>query len=268
MPKGMPWLRLYSEIIDDEKIRLLAFEDRWHYIAILCMKGDGLLDSGDNPELMMRKVSVKMGLAIREVDEVARRLSDVGLVDQNTLQPLKWNERQFKSDSSKERVKAFREKQKKQQLKITKQACNVTVTCQDTDTDTDKVLKASGDAICSPRKKKPNLTEQECQLIANHYNEKLGDRLPRAEIMSDKRIRLINARYKEALDTIGANGKVRYTDKESGIAWFGRLFHKATLRDSFYFGDNDRGWTATFDWMLSPKAFTELIEFVPPRKEQ
>lgn len=39
-----PWLRLYTEAVDDEKLRLLAFEDRWHFIAILCCKGKGIID--------------------------------------------------------------------------------------------------------------------------------------------------------------------------------------------------------------------------------
>ena len=41
----LPWFRLYAEAIDDEKLRLLAFEDRWHFIALMCCMGQGILDS-------------------------------------------------------------------------------------------------------------------------------------------------------------------------------------------------------------------------------
>ena len=34
----MQWFRLYAGIVDDEKLRLLAFEDRWHYVALLALK--------------------------------------------------------------------------------------------------------------------------------------------------------------------------------------------------------------------------------------
>lgn len=140
--KSLPWFRLYTETVDDEKLRLLAFEDRWHFIALLCLKGQGLLDEGG--PLLMRKVAVKLGLDTRALEEVARRLAEVGLIDQNTFQPLAWDKRQMKSDSSAERVKAFRER-KKQVNKSDEKApktggngyCNVTVTAQDTDTDTD-----------------------------------------------------------------------------------------------------------------------------------
>ncbi|AXE31610.1 hypothetical protein DK842_17905 [Chromobacterium phragmitis] len=112
--KNLPWLRLYTEMVDDEKLRLLAFEDRWHYVALLCLKGSGLLDDACSADLKQRRVAVKLGLSVREVEEVARRLAEVELIDRDTLQPLGWEGRQFPSDKSTDRVKAFRERQKKQ----------------------------------------------------------------------------------------------------------------------------------------------------------
>ena len=268
MAKNLPWFRLYAEIIDDEKIRLLAFEDRWHYIAILSMKGSGLLDSGDSKDLLMRKVSVKMGLASREVDEVARRLADVGLVDKDSLQPLAWNERQFKSDSSNERVKSYRERQKKQQVTTKKRECNVTVTVQDTDTDTDKHKKllSSDDDAGSVKVKKNHLTTAQCQLIVDQYNERLSDELPAVQMLNKKRESAIRARYSEMVNTVGANRKTRFTNFDEGVIWFGRVFAKAKMK-THWMGENDQNWKANFDWLMTPSRFTELIEFVPPRKE-
>lgn len=81
MSKQLPWVRLYTRTVDDDKLKLLAFEDRWHFIALLCLKGEGLLDKGDAPSLLMRKVAVKLGLDVRSLEEVARRLAEVGLSD-------------------------------------------------------------------------------------------------------------------------------------------------------------------------------------------
>lgn len=145
-----PWFRMYSEAIDDEKLLLLAFEDRWHFVTLLCCKNKGILDEGPL-DLIWRKVAVKAGLDLRSLEEVARRLSEVGLIDQKTLQPLAWESRQFQSDSSRLRVAAFRERKKNNDLHIEnvtteelKQSCNVTVTVQETDTDTDTELKDLG----------------------------------------------------------------------------------------------------------------------------
>ena len=111
---SLPWFRTYTRLIDDEKLKLLAFEDRWHFMALLCCKGQGILD---NPgELMRRKVAVKLGLAVRELDEVVRRLSEVGLIDADTLQPVAWDKLQFVSDSDptrNERQARYRERVKR-----------------------------------------------------------------------------------------------------------------------------------------------------------
>src|SRR5690606_40737936 len=102
---NMPWFRAYTEMVDDEKLRLLAFEDRWHYVALLCLKGQGVLDNAD--PLMLRKVAVKLGVDLRTLEDVARRLEEVGLIDAETLQPLGRDKRQMKSDSSSERVARY-----------------------------------------------------------------------------------------------------------------------------------------------------------------
>lgn len=113
MPDSLPWFRLYTEIVDDEKVRLLAFEDRWHFVALMCCKGKGLL-AGDGP-LTRRKVAVKLGLDVRELGEVARRLGEVGLIDPETLEPTAWDRRQFLSDQDptrNERQRRFRKRAK------------------------------------------------------------------------------------------------------------------------------------------------------------
>lgn len=84
--KTLPWFRMYHEALDDEKLRLLAFEDRWHFVALLCCKAKGILDEGSS-DLMRRKVAVKLGLSLSELDDVIEKIASVGLVDSKTLQP-------------------------------------------------------------------------------------------------------------------------------------------------------------------------------------
>ena len=156
--KHLPWFRFYTEAIDDEKLGLLAFEDRWHFVALLCLKGKGVLDDEPDAEMLARKVALKMGLTLAELEKVAGRLARMGLIDKDTFQPRAWDDRQMKSDSSAERVKAFRERKKQ-----AKQAGNVTVTAQEEDTDTDTDKEDSyeslspgfpGDDAAKPEKKK------------------------------------------------------------------------------------------------------------------
>lgn len=111
---ALPWFRLYHRTIDDDKLRLLAFEDRWHFIALCCLKADGLLDEPDS-DIRTRRIAVKMGVQVRELDEIGRRLREVDLVD-DMLCPVSWEELQQRSDSSSERVKKHRENKRKAAL--------------------------------------------------------------------------------------------------------------------------------------------------------
>lgn len=134
-----PWFRLYSEIISDEKLLLLAFEDRWHYIAILALKSADVLDPTD--PLLARKIAVKLGVQLTVLDEIKRRLMDVGLIDAD-WQPTGWAKRQFVSDktdpTAAKRMRTFREKnRKKEESTVTDRNDTVTLRPPEADTDTD-----------------------------------------------------------------------------------------------------------------------------------
>lgn len=113
--KNYPWFRMYAEAVDDDKLRLLAYEDRWHFVALLCIKTQGVLDE-PNPELRLRRIGVKLGLASLELEAAMDRLTAVGLIDRDTWEPIKWEERQYKSDSvdptAADRMRRFRERKK------------------------------------------------------------------------------------------------------------------------------------------------------------
>lgn len=110
--RGMPWFRLYAEVVDDPKLRLLAFEDRWHFVALLALKCSGVLDGAADLGLLHRMAAVKLGVQVRELETIAKRLAEVSLIDAETLQPTAWDRRQAPSDSSRDRTKEWRERQR------------------------------------------------------------------------------------------------------------------------------------------------------------
>ena len=127
--KKNPWFRMYSDFIFDEKIEFLAFEDRAHYVFILCMKNLGLLDKEYlQPGMLDRVVARRLGLYGEAFEAARKRLVEAGLIDYK-FQPVAWDKRQFVSDTSVERTKAYRERMKRHG--------DVTVTAQEADTDTD-----------------------------------------------------------------------------------------------------------------------------------
>ncbi|WP_406626124.1 hypothetical protein [Acidovorax sp. SDU_ACID1] len=161
----MPWFRAYTKMVDDEKLRLLAFEDRWHFVAILCLKGAGVLD--ENDPLLMRKVAVKLGLDLRALDEAVRRIAEVGLIDRETLQPIKWDELQMRSDAdttAAERKRRQRQRQREASHSSTdpdpgdgenrdtevSRVTGTDVTRTDTDTDKEEDIAVSLDVVGAP----------------------------------------------------------------------------------------------------------------------
>jgi len=136
---SLPWFRVYADIVDDEKLRLLAYEDRWHFVALLACKAQGILDIEASGQMIRRRVAVKLGVQASELDEVVRRISEVGLISKKNMQPTGWDSRQFLSDHSKERTRKYREN--KETSDVTTPSLRrhdaVTVTPPDTDTDTD-----------------------------------------------------------------------------------------------------------------------------------
>ena len=100
------------------------------------------------------------------------------------------------------------------------------------------------------------------QQILQTYNEVLGDKLPKAQLLNDKRRRVIAGRWKEMLNSQDPSGKVRFTDTASGLAWFAKFFAKVAL-NPHWLGENDRGWRADLDWILKPDNFLRILEWRP-----
>jgi hypothetical protein len=130
----MRWFRFYDDAINDPKILKLPDASRWHWTALLCIasKHDGFLPSTEDVALMMR-VKTSAAAAIIATMKAAGLLD---LVD-GRYAPHNWSGRQYKSDSSAERVKRHRDKQR-----------NVTITVQnrtesETEQKEDKIVEGA-----------------------------------------------------------------------------------------------------------------------------
>ncbi|WP_175725142.1 hypothetical protein [Burkholderia ambifaria] len=109
--KAMPWFRMYTDFLNDPKMISLAFEDQRHFVGVLALKGDGTLDNMCAPDLMNRIVAQRLWIDYAVIGEVKKRLAAAGLIDDN-WQPLAWEKRQMRSDTSTDRVRAHRAKAK------------------------------------------------------------------------------------------------------------------------------------------------------------
>lgn len=116
-PPSRPWLRLYVEITRDLKIRGMKPEHRWLWVTVMCMASSspirGCLMVGSLPaslddiadEAALPVAKVRNGMAELERRELVERPDGVWML-------TNWDARQFETDRSTERVKAFRERRR------------------------------------------------------------------------------------------------------------------------------------------------------------
>lgn len=138
----MRWFRFYDDAINDPKILKLPDASRWHWTALLCIasKNNGVLPATDDIALMLRVTNAKAAAIIAE-------LVAAGLLDRtgDGFAPHNWNGRQYKSDSSAERMKRHRDKKRD----VTS---DVTVTVQNrTESETEQKEDKIGEARAPSR---------------------------------------------------------------------------------------------------------------------
>lgn len=103
------WLRINEDCIDNPKILKLPEALRWQWVALLCVasKNDGVLPPIDDVALCLRVPEAKAAEFITKLVK-ARLLDRQG----DVFVPHNWDKRQFKSDSSYDRVKKYRDKRR------------------------------------------------------------------------------------------------------------------------------------------------------------
>lgn len=94
-----------------------------------------------------------------------------------------------------------------------------------------------GECVGQEEKPVSKKTQIDYQAVLSAYNTTLGDRLPQAEALNDKRRRAIKRLLTE----------LKEPTVEAVENYFAAFAERAP---KFYFGENDRGWRASFDYLL------------------
>lgn len=157
------WFRLYDDMIHDAKILRLSDEMFRAWITLLCLasKNEGKLPPAADIAATLREKQTKVATWIAA-------LRGGGLLDEvdGVFVPHNWEGRQFKSDSSNERVKRYRQRK-----------CNVTeavtVTAPETEADTEQ-KQSRTDTRDGLQKREGDF----CQAIVRTYAECNSPTLP------------------------------------------------------------------------------------------
>ena len=177
---NMPWLRLYTEFASDPVIQSLSYADQRHYICLLCLKGQGVIDRKISQPA--RERIIFRGLGLSEIDAlgVKDRLQEQGLIDKN-WQIAGWNKRQFISDHSTQRTRKYRKT--KETGNGLSQSRKRIGDGPDTDTDTLRIsdptdppeVGTSASLPAEPQKEVSNrINGDDCKAVLSYLNLQVG----------------------------------------------------------------------------------------------
>jgi hypothetical protein len=241
------WFRFYADALHNPKVQSLSPKMFKFWVNILCIasSNDGLLPNQNEIAFYLRLKISTISFCINHLIE--KKL----LIDSDGLRPYNWEKRQYKSDTSKERTKKYRER--------LKEDCDVTDTVTVTPpeqiqiqnrTDTDLNTIQTTGVVClqstSDESKKCTIPFQR---IFELYHEILPTGL-RAKKLNPKRKEIIRARWRESK---------AHQDERFWITFFNQVAASPFLTGKTY--DQRRGpFVLTFDKILRPSMFTQIID--------
>jgi hypothetical protein len=202
MGSNPPWFRFYHEALDDPKVQKLSADTFRVWVNMLCLAAR---NGGFIPPIS--DVSFAFRVTSEIADEYVSNLVNVGLLDRfrnGSVRPHNWDSRQFKSDSSTERVKRFRKRSK-----------TVPVTVDETDQS-----RAEQSRVIHPIVPLLELGEFKCARMTQEQHGKLASKLGgNLEAYIERFDRWVHE-LPEAKAS-GAKRKDRHA-YESILAWFDR----------------------------------------------
>lgn len=143
------WFRFYDAVLDDPKVQRLSDPLFRAWVNLMCLANRGAGAFSDDIAEIAFALRVTEAVAIKHIDGLLK----AGLIEHidERFEPHNWNERQFKSDVSTDRVKRFRQRS-------AKRSETVSETPPEAETDTEaeqKQSRADGERASAPPTRKP-----------------------------------------------------------------------------------------------------------------
>lgn len=107
---SLPWFRFYKEFAGDPKVQSMGEKHQRRLVMLLCLKCDESLE-----KLKDEEIAFALRITMEDLTESYEIFQEKGFIDfddEGTILMINWNKRQFKSDSSTERVRKYRERKR------------------------------------------------------------------------------------------------------------------------------------------------------------
>jgi len=101
------WFRLYAEFATDPKVQMLSESDQRRLVMLFCFR------CNSDVTLQDEEVTFLLRISNDEWQQTKALFIARGFIDESN-EILNWDKRQFKSDTSKNRVNAYRERKKQE----------------------------------------------------------------------------------------------------------------------------------------------------------
>jgi hypothetical protein len=221
-----PWFRMYSEFATDPKVQMLNEADQRRLTMLFCLRCNGHVTLQDEEVTFLLRISNDQWTTSKAL------FIERGFINESN-EILNWDKRQFASDTSKNRVAAYRERKKNDgngNVTLQKRKSNAV----DTDTDTDINTNV------------PSVAGDDCphQEIINLYHENLP-MLTQVKSWTPKRSSALKTRWRE--DT-----------KRQSLEWWAKLFQYIAKSD-FLTGKASE-WQADLEWIINASNLVKIIE--------
>lgn len=164
------WFRMYAEFLSDPKVQMMSEALQRRLIMLFCARCNGDETLQDEEVTFLLRIDAQEWLATKA--EFIKR----GFIDSHN-KLINWDKRQYRSDSSSERVRKHREAKK--HIDVT--TCNVSVTPQNRTeqnrTDTEGVIKEITPKRVRTKNAKPeiSLADLTADAIADWLAKKRGE---------------------------------------------------------------------------------------------
>lgn len=258
---GVKWVKIATNIFENRKIKQIETLPNGDsmiviWVKLLCLAGN-INDSGkvyltEEIPYTVEMLSVELNRPLETIQSALNIFQKFGMIEitDDLICISSWGKYQNVEgmekirEQTRKRVSSYRERKKTvEESNVTgNDMCNVTSNVTETqcnaidkeeDIEEDKDIKENIKRKC----------KNDCETVVSYFNSTCGS-LPHVSKISDVRERAINARLKEnGMETVkSVIDKVKESDFLNGLS--------------------DKGWKASFDWIMKPSNFQKILEGV------
>lgn len=232
---SLSWFRMYAEFAMDAKVQSMSEAMQRRLVMVFCLRCSDVTVT-----LCDEEIAFQLRISEHELAETKALFMRKGFID-DSWNPKNWDKRQYASDSSAARTRAYRERQKNKDVTSPKRPRDLLDT--DTDTDTEKATPIV-----------PTGDESE---ILSAYREHLPN-CQGVSVLNPKRRRRIRDAIKLARSVCAAQG----WPYEATRFW--HAYFSECARDPWMRGEvknpNNPNWKQNLDVLIAEDRFAGVMD--------